>query len=123
MNRHRLGPSYGFPLEAFQSTEAVESDLHRKIVLLSVDTQIVSNELLLRSQQWVLLPHHRCDELVSKHFFPHLCRHIWALGKAGDHLPTLVKGRLDLLQNDEAISANRCLKELPIYRTPWAVFA
>ncbi len=50
MNRHYLGPSYGFPLEAFQSTEAVESDYFGNIVLLSVDAQIVSNELLMRSQ-------------------------------------------------------------------------
>lgn len=76
MKRHYFGPRHGFPLEAFQSTEAIESGLYGNIVLLSVDAQIVSNELLIRSQQWVLLPHNRRDELVTKRSFHHVCRHI-----------------------------------------------
>jgi hypothetical protein len=112
MKRHYHGPSHGFPLEAFQSTEVIESDLHRNIVLLSVDAQIVSNELLMRSQQWVLLPHNRRDELITERFFHHLCHHIWALGKAGDNLPTLVKSRLDLLEEQGrcCTSTAQCLK-------------
>ncbi|KAM3065285.1 hypothetical protein ACMFMF_011224 [Clarireedia jacksonii] len=112
MNRHHLGPSYGFPLEAFQSTEGIESDFYRNIVLLSVDAQIVSNELLMRSQQWVLLPHNRRDELVTKCLSFRLCRHIWALGKGGDNLPTLIKSRLDILEEQGrcCTSTAQCLK-------------
>lgn len=112
MNRRDLGPSHGFPLEAFQSTEVMESDLFRNIVLLSVDAQIVSNELLMRSQQWVLLPHNRRDELVTKRFFRHFCHHIWALGKAGENPATLIKSRLDLLEEQGRCytSTVQCLK-------------
>jgi hypothetical protein len=112
MNGHYLGPSHGFPLEAFQSTEVIESDLYGNIVLLSVDAQIVSNELLMRSQQWVLLPHSRRDELITERLFHHLCHHIWALGKAGDNLPTLMKSRLDLLEEQGrcCTSTAQCLK-------------
>lgn len=112
MNRHYLGPSYGFPLEAFESTEVIESELYRNMVLLSVDTQIVSNELLMRSQQWVLLPHNRRNELVTERLFHHLCYHIWALGSAGDNLPTLIKSRLDLLdeRGQCRTSTAQCMK-------------
>jgi hypothetical protein len=111
MNRHYLGPSHGFPLEALRSIEVIESDLYKNIVSLSVDAQIVSNELLLRSQQWVLLPHNRRDELVTQHFFRRLCEHIWDV-KAGDYLPTLIKSRLDLLEEQGrcCTSTEQCLK-------------
>jgi hypothetical protein len=112
MNRHHLGPSHGFPLETFQSTEVIESDLFGNIVLLSVDAQILSNELLMRSQQWVLLPHNRRDELVTERFFRQFCHHIWAFGKAGDNPPYWIKRRLDLLTEHGqcCTSTVQCLK-------------
>lgn len=112
MNRHNLGPSHGFPLEAFQSTEVIESDLFGNIVLLSVDAQIVSNELLMRTQQWVLLPHNRRDDLVTKRFFRQFCHHIWALGKERENPPTLIKSRLDLLEEQGrcCTSTAQCLE-------------
>ncbi|PQE27138.1 Cyclin-like F-box protein [Rutstroemia sp. NJR-2017a WRK4] len=112
MNRHYLGPSHGFPLEAFQTTEVIESDIFRNIVLLSVEAQIVSDELLMRSQQWVLLPHNRRDKLVTRRLFHHLCHHIWALGRRENNLPTLIKSRLDLLdeQGQCCTSTGQCLK-------------
>jgi hypothetical protein len=112
MNRHYRGPSYGFPLEAFQSTEIIESDVDRNVVLLSVDTQIVFDELLMRSQQWVLIPRDRRHELVDDRSFSYICPHIWVLGRPGNNLPTLIQSRLDLFEQKGRCytSTMRCLK-------------
>lgn len=113
MKRHLHGPSHGFLLEAFQITEVVESDLHKMNALLSVEAQINSNELLMRTQQWVLLPYSWRDEFItySLHFC-HLCRHIRSLGRGEDSLNDLLRSRLELLEEKGWCSAAtaQCLK-------------
>ena len=99
MDRHYLGTSHGFPLEAFQSTEFMVNTLFKTLALLSVDTEIVSNELLMRSQYWVIAPHNKRDELMSWYTLHDLlCPHIWTYGFNENELQTLIKSRLDVLQ-------------------------
>jgi hypothetical protein len=93
------------PLEAFQHLEVEHDKTQQKITLLSVDAQIVSNELLMRSQIWKLLPWSRRDEFVNE-----LAEHSWSydicvhtrLGPLDASLVSdLVKSRLDQLEARE----------------------
>lgn len=64
MEQHFRGTDIGFPLDAFQLLEAKHDETQEKITLLSVDAQIVSNELLMRSQTWILLPWSQRDAFI-----------------------------------------------------------
>ncbi|KAK2768452.1 hypothetical protein FQN54_000307 [Arachnomyces sp. PD_36] len=65
IKQHCCGTDIGFPLKAFKHLE-VKHDRHQEITLLSVDAQIVSNELLMRSQTWFLLPWQRRDRFICQ---------------------------------------------------------
>lgn len=67
MKQHRCGIDIGFPLEAFQHLEARHhDDSPQKVILSSVDAQIVSNEFLTRFQTWTLVPWNRSDTFVEE---------------------------------------------------------
>ncbi|KAF5873389.1 putative f-box domain protein [Botrytis fragariae] len=59
--QHRSGIDIGFPLEAFRHQEVTHDQSTNITSLLSVDARFVSNELLLRSQIWILVPQSRKD--------------------------------------------------------------
>ena len=96
MKRHYYGSSHGFPLEAFLYTEVNQTN-DRGTTLLSVDTQIVTGELLMRSQQLILLPRDRSDEFFTKDAVHHICNHIWKR-IPDDSLAELVRSRLEELE-------------------------
>lgn len=79
MKQHYCGTDIGFPLEAFQHLEVEHDQTEQKITLLSVDAQIISNELLMRFQTWTLLPwsrrHKFIDELAKSSLSNQLCVH------------------------------------------------
>jgi hypothetical protein len=104
MKQHYCGTDIGFPLEAFRHLEVEHDQTQQKITLLSVDAQIVSNELLMRSQTWILLPWSRrdafIDELAEKYFSSGMCVHTRGTLKRGLVL-NLVKSRLDQLESRE----------------------
>ena len=66
IKQHYCGTDIGFPLEAFQHLEVEHDQTRQKITLLSVDAQIISNEFLMRSQTWILLPWSRRDEFINE---------------------------------------------------------
>lgn len=78
LEHHRLGSDHGIPLDAFTHTEF---SIHRDgypTSILSVEARIDSGELLLRSEQWILLPQRRTTEFTQK-CIPHvgdLCYHV-----------------------------------------------
>jgi len=43
--------------------------------MISVDARIVSNELLLRSQFWIVVPQHETNRVFSHRLFDHICKH------------------------------------------------
>ncbi len=105
MKQHYCGTDIGFPLEAFQHLEVEHDQTQQKITLLSVDTQIVSNELLMRSQTWILLPWSRrdefIDELAENSLSNDICVHT-GLGPLNKNLVSdLVRSRLDQLEARE----------------------
>jgi len=66
MKQHYCGTDIGFPLKAFQHLEVQHDQTKQRVTLLSIDVQIVSNELLMRSQIWILLPWSRCDKFIDE---------------------------------------------------------
>lgn len=50
MRQHRRGIDIGFPLEAFQHLEVRHDESPQKVVISSVNAQIVSDEFLMRFQ-------------------------------------------------------------------------
>ncbi|TGO28633.1 hypothetical protein BPAE_0025g00420 [Botrytis paeoniae] len=63
--QHRSGIDIGFPLEAFRHQEVTHDQSTNVTTLLSVDARFVSNELLLRSQTWVLVPRSQKDRIIE----------------------------------------------------------
>lgn len=101
MKQHHCGTDIGFPLEAFQHLEVEQDQTQQKVTLLSVDAQIVSSELLMRSQTWILLPWSRrdefIDELAENRFSNGICLHT-RVGPLDKNLVSdLVRSRLDQL--------------------------
>lgn len=81
MRQHHCGTDIGFPLEAFQHLEVHYNENQQQTTLSSIDAQIVSNELLVRSQAWVLVPWSQYNqffqELVSRGTFSYsICIHM-----------------------------------------------
>jgi hypothetical protein len=66
MKQHYCGTDIGFPLDAFQHLEVIHHKTKQRTTLSSVDAQIVSNELLIRAQTWILLPWDRRDEFIEE---------------------------------------------------------
>jgi hypothetical protein len=66
MRQHRSGTDIGFPLEAFQHLEALHDETAPKIVLSSVNAQIISNEFLVRFQTWTLVPWNRSNAFIEE---------------------------------------------------------
>ncbi|TGO80648.1 hypothetical protein BELL_0003g00150 [Botrytis elliptica] len=66
MKQHRLGIDLGFPLEAFRHVEITHEKRTNVTNLMSVDARFVSNELLLRSQIWILFPPSQKDRMIQK---------------------------------------------------------
>ncbi|KFY89425.1 hypothetical protein V500_05711 [Pseudogymnoascus sp. VKM F-4518 (FW-2643)] len=79
MKQHRCGVDIGFPLEAFQHLDARHGEAPRKVILSSVNAQIVSNEFLVRFQTWTLVPWNRSDtfieELAKDCYLYSICAH------------------------------------------------
>ncbi|KAM0183341.1 hypothetical protein ACHAPC_006611 [Botrytis cinerea] len=79
MKQHRSGIDIGFPLEAFRHLEIKYNQRTRKTTLISVDARFAANELLLRSQTWILLPRSQKDrtaeELAKHRMSVRFCRH------------------------------------------------
>lgn len=101
MKRHRYGPEHGFPLEVFSYSEVEDEGAHLT-TLFTYEARIVNDELLMRSQQWLLVPSDRRESLYTQRLLHHLCEHIsWAHPSRRNNnlsLPGLVKSTLDLLQ-------------------------
>ncbi|KAB8296804.1 hypothetical protein EYC80_002221 [Monilinia laxa] len=106
MRQYRSGIDIGFPLAVFQNLEMKYNRTHQKFTLLSIDAQIIQNDLLLRSQTWVLIPWSQrdgyLDQLVDG-LHQDICIHT-SSGLLGKHLTTnLVKSRLAQLEAHEEI--------------------
>jgi len=102
IKQQSCGTDIGFPLDAFQHLEVEYDRSYKKTTLLSVDAQIVSNEFLMRSQTWVLLPwSHRDDfieELAHEYWSFNICIH--TRGRLKDSpVMDLVKSGLDILED------------------------
>ena len=54
MLRHRRGSSYGIALDTLSNTEVHRMGRKKLTILMSVDSRILSNELCLRVQQWIM---------------------------------------------------------------------
>ena len=105
MKQHCCGTDIGFPVEAFQHLEVEHDQTQQKITLLSVDAQIISNELLMRSQTWILLPwsrrHNYIDELAKNSLPNNISIHT-RLGPLNRNLESdLIRSRLDQLEARE----------------------
>lgn len=105
MKQHYCGTDIGFPLEAFQHLEVEHDQIKQKTTLLSIDAQIVSNELLMRSQTWILLPWSRrddfIDDLATNGLSNDICVHT-RLGPLDPNLvPDMVGSILDQLEVGE----------------------
>ncbi len=105
IKQHCYGTDIGFPLEAFRHLEVEHDQTQQKITLLSVDAQIVSNELLMRSQTWILLPWSRrdefIDELAKNSLSNNICVHT-RIGPLNKNLVSdLVRSRLNQLEARE----------------------
>ncbi|TGO59658.1 hypothetical protein BCON_0042g00250 [Botryotinia convoluta] len=66
MKQHRSGIDIGFSLEAFRHLEVTHDQSTNITTLMSVDARFVSNELLLRSQTWILVPRSQKDRIIEK---------------------------------------------------------
>jgi hypothetical protein len=106
MKRHCYGSDHGFPLEAFLHTEVELNDARGTTTLLSVEARIVSDELLMRSQQWILLPRDRSDEFFTKGLLHHLCEHIRTVQGTvkDDMLSNLVRSKINQLEDQRRCS-------------------
>ncbi|KAH6671104.1 hypothetical protein B0J14DRAFT_595338 [Halenospora varia] len=105
IRHHYCGTDNGLPLEAFQHLEVENDQTERRTTLLSINAQIVSKELLIRSQTWILLPWSRrdafIDELVENSLSLDICVHT-RLGPIKNTLVSdLVRSRLDQLEARE----------------------
>ncbi len=71
MKLHRHGSDHGIPLDALPFTEAqvCEQKDRECTSLLSVEARIAADELLTRTQQWILIPADKCDNFVSRTSF------------------------------------------------------
>lgn len=105
MKQHQYGTDIGFPLESFQHLEVEHDQTQQKITLSFVDARIVSNELLMRSQTWILLPWSQrdvfIDELAKDCLSNDICVHT-RLGPLDRNLVSdLVRSRLDQIEARE----------------------
>ena len=105
MKQHYYCTDIGFPLESFQYLEVKYDQTQQKITLLSVDAQIVSDELLMRSQTWILLPWSRrdkfIDELAKRSLSNDICVHTRSGPLDRNLVSDLVRSRLDQLEARE----------------------
>ena len=124
MKRHFYGPDHGFPLEAFQHFEVRKSFWKQlgmgQITALSVDTKIVDNEFLMRSQLCVLLPKHRRNKFYSSTFPYNLCQHIISTThNYGPWFQNLMRSRVEQLETQEncrteTLHCSECYMEFTI---------
>jgi hypothetical protein len=105
MKQHYCGTDIGFPLEAFQHLEVGQDEIQQKTTLLSVNARIVSGELLIRSQTWILLPWSRrsefIDHLAESSLSFEFCVHTLLGPFSQDLVLDLVRSRLDQLEAGE----------------------
>jgi hypothetical protein len=92
MMHYHLGPKYGIPLEAFSHTEVMLNVSRGFTTLISVEARVASDKLLMRSQQWFLVPTEQRDELFTGGVVDHLCGH---LPSQSSFVQRLVRRRLD----------------------------
>lgn len=106
LKRHRLGMDHGISVNFFTCTEVVEPKLPTEVTnLLSVDANIMSNELFVRVQQWTLVPQDKRYKLANKPLINSLCWHTnfqTAIDYQPNHIPRLVQSQLDQLQTGSA---------------------
>lgn len=99
IRQHLHGTDIGFPLEAFQIVEVEHDVKKQKVALLSADAQIVSNELLMRSQTWTLLPQSRLEEFIDNlakdSLSTDICIHTRIGACKENRVSNLVRSRLD----------------------------
>ena len=98
MKRHYYGVSHGLPIACFLHTELKEYEARGTVELFSVDARIVSNELLMRSQQWILVPQNRSGEFMTKSLLHSLCAHIRTGIWRDDKLLNIIRPRLQQLE-------------------------
>ena len=106
MKRRHYGLDHGISLDSLSHTEVEERNFKEycSTTLLSVDARIASEELLMRSQQCIILPTDKRDKFLSP-ILPvqTLCRHIWD-GQEDDRLRELIKCSLDHLGDKRTCS-------------------
>jgi hypothetical protein len=106
IKRHHYGLDHGVSLDAFSHTEVEESHYEEfsTTVLLSVDARIASDELLMRSQQWIVLPTNKRDRLLSN-ILPvsTICTHITG-HREGGKVWGLIKSWLDRFDGKQTCS-------------------
>ncbi|CAD6442665.1 95238975-4397-4591-8a49-16eca74d8c11-CDS [Sclerotinia trifoliorum] len=99
IRQHLHGTDIGFPLEAFRFVEVEHDQYKQKVGLLSADAQIVSNEFLMRSQTWILLPRTSHDEFIGKlaedRPSTDICIHTRLGSCVENRVSNLVRSRLD----------------------------
>ncbi|KAH8811531.1 hypothetical protein F5884DRAFT_671327 [Xylogone sp. PMI_703] len=109
MKQHCSSVDIGFPLEAFQYIDVEYRQAERRTTLVSVDAQIVCNEILIRSQRWILLPWNRRAEFIDRmakgEIVYGFCKHRWFGSWNRELVSDLMGFRLDKLEAREQCSA------------------
>jgi hypothetical protein len=108
MKRHHYGFDHGISLDSLSHTEVEECifEEYSSTTLLSVDARIASDELLMRSQQFIILPTDERDKLLS-HMLRvcDICGHIWDYRENGE-LWELIKCSLDYFHGKQTWSTS-----------------
>jgi hypothetical protein len=101
MKRHYHGAAHGLPLETLRHVEIDKGVNWGVTRLLSVDATIDSNELLLRSQQWILLRRSQRQEFARYEIFEALCYHVETGQLDRFRMRDFVSTRLERLDSGE----------------------
>lgn len=97
------------PLDAFAHTEFRIDEESRATSLLSVEARIDSDELIVRSQRWILLPRARRNEFATGEHLKSLCEHVIMRGGVEGHdlLTQVAQARLEGLES-QVMNCTKC---------------
>ncbi|PSS22958.1 hypothetical protein M430DRAFT_16902 [Amorphotheca resinae ATCC 22711] len=126
MKRHHHGAPHGIALEALTHT-AIRFDKRRQLTtLFSVEARIVDDDLLMRFQQWLFLPHAgnelfpkdplsnaRPKTHFPKHLLPYLCPHLTCFisAKLWPLLRARRESHTDTARSPRTPRCNKCLMD------------
>ncbi|RDL30782.1 uncharacterized protein BP5553_10127 [Venustampulla echinocandica] len=95
LKQHHYGFGHGIPLSDLSHNDITLT--RRSVCLFSVDARIASNELVMRSQEWVLLSQRPVEHFLSESQGYGVCRHMTTRNEGTDldgRLTTLIRCQL-----------------------------